>query len=343
MIPARHASLRARPGRSGGRCPAGRPSAHPSGSPGPWSPPPSQPRHRPSGAGRWGRSRCTPRTPHPAGARDGRPGSGACPSTWARCLGAAIASSCFFSIAPCREETVNRPWHFPCPSSTIRNDAAASASRSSVVQQPGFVGLADLRGDHLQDPVPQDPQLLGVVVLGVPDQGRQRIRPDPVVEVGGQRLDRGHDHLGLVDQQPTLRQRHPDRLERLRPQRRGEPGLAVRRGTGLLRGVRPPVRRDWWHRSRPPPPPVWPWSATRSLQLGDWASSRVSSTIASRVSAGAHRPGRLRPGRSSGSSSIRDSRGPDRVSPIAGVRGVRHGPIRPPSTDTLGRSAGACG
>ena len=135
---------------------------------------------------------------------------------------------------------VNRPWHLPCPSSTIRNDAAASASRSSRLEEPGFVGLPDLGGDHLQDPLPEDPQLPGVVVHGVPDQRRLRIRRDLRVEVGGQRLDRRDDHLGLVHQQPTLGQRHPDRLERLRAQRRGEPGLAVRRGTGLL-GWRAPT------------------------------------------------------------------------------------------------------
>ncbi len=34
----------------------------------------------------------------------------------------------------------------------------------------GFVGLADLRGDDLEDPSAQDPQGFGVVVRGVPDQ-----------------------------------------------------------------------------------------------------------------------------------------------------------------------------
>ena len=168
------------------------------------------------------------------------------------------------------------------------------------VQLLGFVGLADLRRDDLQDPVPEDPQLPGVVVDGVPDQRSPAHPPRSGVEVGGQRLDRRHDHLGLVDQQPTLRQRHPGRLERLRPERGGEPGLAVRRGTGLLRWRAPTSSRYWWHPSRLRPPRSGrggrPGAAARLI----WATSRVSSTIASRVSLGASSTRPVRPGRSSG-------------------------------------------
>ena len=161
------------------------------------------------------------------------------------------------------------------------------------------------------------------------------------VEVAGECLHRGHDHLGLVDQQPTLRERHPDRLEHLRPQRRGEPGLAVRHRTGLLRGVRPPVRRRRGTRlglhlhglgmvGQP---------GFQLTELGDQPGQLYQRRPGL---PGAHRPGRCVP------DSLQVIPDPghhraDRVSPIAGVRGVRHTPIRPPGADTLGPLDRVCG
>ena len=132
----------------------------------------------------------------------------------------------------------------------------------------------------------------------------------------GERLHRGDDDLGLVDQQPPLGQRDPDRLERLRAQRRGEPGLPVRRRRGSASLRAPPVRRR---------------GGTRvglhlhglavagdpGLELGDWASSGSSSTIAVAGSAGAIDQA----GASRTSSGLPDpgSHRTDRVSPIAGA------------------------
>ena len=166
--------------------------------------------------------------------------------------------------------------------------------------------------------------------------------PDGRVEVVGQRLHRGHDHLRLVHQQPPLGQPDPDRLEHLRPQRGSQPGLPVRRGTGLPGGVRPPVRRRRWHPTRPPPAPSAHGAARRASSSATAAASRVASTSAARVSAAViDHAGWSRSVFSS--STIRDSTDPDRVSPTGAVHGACHGSIRPAGTDTSAPLGQSCG
>ena len=51
---------------------------------------------------------------------------------------------------------VNRPWTLPWPSSHTVSRVAAAASRSSLLEQGGFVGVGGLGGDDLEDPAAQE-------------------------------------------------------------------------------------------------------------------------------------------------------------------------------------------
>ena len=161
------------------------------------------------------------------------------------------------------------------------------------------MGLADLRGDDLQDPVPQDPQLPGVVVDGVPDQGHLRIRPDLCGRGrrAAPRPPRRSPGPGRPAADPPPAPPGPARTPRT--ERGGEPGLAVRRGTGLLRGVRPPVRRRGGTASRLPPP-----RSGRGGRPGAAARRSGPPAGSARPSPPGHPPGSstrpVRPGPSSG-------------------------------------------
>ena len=104
------------------------------------------------------------------------------------------------------------------------------------------MGLADLGGDHVQDPPPQDPQRLRVMVAGLGEQVVQRLVPGRVVDqVVRQRVDRIDDHRRLVGQHVSGRERGPDRCVGFEPAGQLRPPVCL--GAGQLGGVRPPVRR----------------------------------------------------------------------------------------------------
>ena len=254
MIPARHASLRARPGliRCAGvqlRC--------------------LQPAHQGvhghgdhdgggdatglAGAGRWGRSRCTPRTPPPAGAR--------------RASGFGCLPVHAGPVLRCRDRQQLLPQHRPVqggdgePAVTLPVPVLDHPERRGRrrlpllgVQLLGFVGLADLRRDDLQDPVPQDPQLPGVVVDGVPDQRSPAHPPRPVGR-GRRAAPRppprspgpGRPAACPPPAPPGSARTPPTRA----PWRAGSCG-APRHGSASWRA--PTSSPSTWHPSRPPPP-----------------------------------------------------------------------------------------
>jgi hypothetical protein len=102
-----------------------------------------------------------------------------------------------------------------------------------------FVGL--LGCDHLEQAAPEDAESFGVVLGGFLDQEPFGLLDQVLVEVGGELLERCHDHVRLLHQHVAGRERDPDRLV---PRCQGgrEAQLLERLTPGLVRDVRPPHR-----------------------------------------------------------------------------------------------------
>ena len=110
-------------------------------------------------------------------------------------------------------------------------------------EERGLVGVGGLGVDDLQQPLAEDPQCLGVVVCGLGEQERLRLRASAGVDLLGQRVDGADDDRGLVGQQVTGGQGGADRLVLLGVQGTGECGLAGRLGAGHPGLGGPPHRR----------------------------------------------------------------------------------------------------
>ena len=110
-------------------------------------------------------------------------------------------------------------------------------------EERGLVGVGGLGVDDLQQPPAENPQCLGVVVLGLGEQERLRLGAGAGVDLLGQRIDGLDDDRGLVRQQTTARQGSPDRLVLLGGQGLGELGPAGRLGAGHAGLAGPPHRR----------------------------------------------------------------------------------------------------
>ena len=80
------------------------------------------------------------------------------PAPWvaAWCLGAAIASSIFFSIAACTVGRVNRPCTFPCPSSVIVSRQCLGGLGLFLLEEIGLVLVGQVGGHHLQQASSED-------------------------------------------------------------------------------------------------------------------------------------------------------------------------------------------
>ena len=105
------------------------------------------------------------------------------------------------------------------------------------------MGVGGLGVDDLQQPLAEDPQRLGIVVLGLGEQERLRLRAGRCVDLLGQCVDGVDDDRGLVGQQITARQGGADRRVLLGVEGVGERGLAGRLGAGHPGLGGPPHRR----------------------------------------------------------------------------------------------------
>ena len=111
------------------------------------------------------------------------------------------------------------------------------------LEAAGFLGLGGLGVDHLEQPAAQDPQRPGVVVGGLAEQERLRLRHHTGVEIIGQVVDRVDDHARLLDVDRTRQPTPHRRAGWASSSRARQPRSTVRgrsRGPGL---VGQPVRR----------------------------------------------------------------------------------------------------
>ena len=111
------------------------------------------------------------------------------------------------------------------------------------------MGLADLGGDHVQT---QDPERLRVVVGGVPDQRRHRIRRGGSRSAGSASTAVTITCAWSTSSRPSASATRTG-SNRSEPERPGELGLAVRCGLGSAGWRAPTSSPYWWHPSRPPP------------------------------------------------------------------------------------------
>ena len=217
---------------------------------------------------------------------DRRPGSGACPSTRARCFGAAIASSCFLSIAPCsggdREPAVT----LPVP----------------VVDQPERRGRlrlplltfenAWLRGPRR--PPGRPPPGSGSPGSAAPGRrGGRRTRPGVAcastrpVGRGRRAAPRPRATITWAWSTSSMPSASATRIGSNAPEPSAVASRVLRCAAARVCFVACAhqfavlVAPESASTST-----VWPWWATRSCSSAIWASRRVSSTIASRASAG---------------------------------------------------------
>ena len=158
-------------------------------------------------------------------------------------LGPSMGQHRFVQHVPVQLGQLAAEPHLPVPVTTPPQPGRRGSVALFLVQQLRLVRLPDLGGHHVQDPLPQDPQRLRVVLGGVPEQRHLRLRADLRVQAIGQRVDRGDDHLRLVHQHLTIGECQPDRLMGLGGQRGSELRDPMRVRAGLLRLVCPPVRR----------------------------------------------------------------------------------------------------
>ena len=280
------------------------------------------------------------RLPQPV--RRGRPGSGACPSTGARCFGAAIASSVLLQHRAVqggdREPAVAPPVPvLDHPEQRGRLRLPLLASRG-----PG------LRGPR-RPPGRSPPGSGGRGSAAPGRRGGRRTRPGVAC---ASTATRGSRSAGSASTAATITwawstSSRPSASATRVGSNASDPNAAASR---VLRCAAARVcfvacAHQFAVEVAPESAStstVWPWWATRSCSSAIWASSRVSSTIASRVSAGLiDQAGASRTVfRMSWIWAAADRIGCPR-SVVSAVLAMT--PIRPPSTDNLGHVDRVCG
>ena len=120
-----------------------------------------------------------------------------------------------------------------------------------VLEPTGLLGISLLGGGHLEQPASHDPQRLRIVVTRLAEQERLGLVAGlGVHQVGRQRVDGVHDHVGLLDIDLRGGERFVD--DRVRGlQASSQPSRTMDRRPRRTRGVGQPVRRRRRPHSRP--------------------------------------------------------------------------------------------
>ena len=204
------------------------------------------------------------------------------------------------------------------------------------LQQPGLVGLADLGGDHVQDPPAQHPQPLRVVVGRVSHEHRLGL----ATRVGSARS------VGRASTASTITAAwSTNTAPEASAARTGSWPSANRPASRVSRCASARVTLAWWDHQVAVE--VAPWSrptstevacrATRSSSSVTWARSRVSSSSVAAASVPGHRPQR-HPGQVV---QVRPRGGDEPRDPMPRIgtqHAFGHDPSQAPATDTPRRS-----
>ena len=208
------------------------------------------------------------------------------------------------------------------------------------LQDPGFMGLADLGGDHVQDPPAQHPQRLRVMIRGMFEQHPLRLRHHRCVDqVGREGVDGVHDHRRLIDQHHPGRERGPDRLVRIpKPIRRAGRAGAPRRESPSRCGTTSSPSRWRPRRGRPRPTPRAGQPGARARRPAPGAGSAPPASPQPRPgsSTTATCPPDRRPRRAS------RPRPRDPVPRIGALHAFGHDPSQAPATDSPDRLRTPC-